>query len=86
LRAHWSAHPRSCCQEGIQPPIVDLIGEILLKIAAGTGIGVLLVEQNMRMVESVANRCCVMDKGRIVDNLNRAALADEDLIRSVLAL
>lgn len=34
----------------IQPPIVDLIGEILLKIAAETGIGVLLVEQNMRMV------------------------------------
>ena len=72
--------------EGIQPSIVDLIGETLLKIAAETGIGVLLVEQNMGMVESVANRCCVMDKGRIVDTLNRAQLADEDLIRSVLAL
>jgi urea transport system ATP-binding protein len=72
--------------EGIQPSIVDLIGETLLKIAAETGIGVLLVEQNMGMVESVASRCCVMDKGRIVDTLNRAQLADEDLIRSVLAL
>jgi branched-chain amino acid transport system ATP-binding protein len=72
--------------EGIQPSIVDLIGETLLTIAADTGIGVLLVEQNMGMVESVANRCCVMDKGRIVDTLNRAQLADEELIRSVLAL
>ncbi len=65
---------------------MHLIGETLLKIAAETGIGVLLVEQDMGMVESVANRCCVMDKGRIVDVLNRAQLADEDLIRSVLAL
>jgi branched-chain amino acid transport system ATP-binding protein len=72
--------------EGIQPSIVDLIGETLLKIAAETGIGVLLVEQNMGMVENVANRCCVMDKGRIVDTLNRVQLADDDLIRSVLAL
>ena len=51
--------------EGIQPSIVDLIGETLLRIARETGIGVLLVEQNMGMVESVASRCCVMDKGRI---------------------
>jgi urea ABC transporter ATP-binding protein UrtE len=72
--------------EGIQPSIVELIGETLLKIAAQTGIGVLLVEQNMGMVESVANRCCVMDKGRIVDTLDRAELADEERIRSVLAL
>jgi hypothetical protein len=27
-----------------------------------------------------------MDKGRIVDTLNRVQLADDDLIRSVLAL
>ncbi len=71
---------------GGDPAIVDLIGEILLKIAAETGIGVLLVEQNMGMVESVANRCCVMGKGRIVDKLNRVEFAVKDLIRSVLAL
>ena len=72
--------------EGIQPSIVDLIGETLIRIADETGIGVLLVEQNMGMVESVAARCCVMDKGRIVSTLNRAQLADEELIRQYLAL
>lgn len=72
--------------EGIQPSIVDLVGETLLRIARETGIGVLLVEQNMGMVESVASRCCVMDKGRIVDTLTRAQLADEQLIRQYLAL
>jgi branched-chain amino acid transport system ATP-binding protein len=46
----------------------------------------LLVEQNMGMVESVAARCCVMDKGRIVSALDRTQLADEELIRQYLAL
>jgi urea ABC transporter ATP-binding protein UrtE len=72
--------------EGIQPSIVDLIGETLVRIADETGIGVLLVEQNMGMVESVAARCCVMDKGRIVSALDRTQLADEELIRQYLAL
>jgi branched-chain amino acid transport system ATP-binding protein len=72
--------------EGIQPSIVELIGQTLLKIAKETGIGVLLVEQDMGMVESIATRCCVMDKGRIVDTLTREQLADEELIRQYLAL
>ena len=72
--------------EGIQPSIVDLIGETLLKITKETGIGVLLVEQDMGMVESIATRCCVMDKGRVIDTLTREQLADENLIRQYLAL
>jgi urea ABC transporter ATP-binding protein UrtE len=72
--------------EGIQPSIVDLIGETLLQIATETGIGVVLVEQDMGMVERIATRCCVMDKGRIVDTLNREQLGDEELIRQYLAL
>jgi len=72
--------------EGIQPSIVDLIGETLLQIARETGIGVVLVEQDMGMVERIATRCCVMDKGRIVDTLSPAQFGDEKLIRQYLAL
>jgi branched-chain amino acid transport system ATP-binding protein len=72
--------------EGIQPSIVDLIGETLQQIAHETGIGVVLVEQDMGMVERIATRCCVMDKGRIVETLSPAQLADEQLIRQYLAL
>jgi urea ABC transporter ATP-binding protein UrtE len=72
--------------EGIQPSIVDLIGETLLQIAHETGIGVVLVEQDIGMVERIATRCCVMDKGRIVDTLSPAQLGDEELIRQYLAL
>ncbi|MGF6768353.1 urea ABC transporter ATP-binding protein UrtE [Paraburkholderia sp. GAS199] len=72
--------------EGIQPSIVDLIGETLQEIAGETGIGVVLVEQDMGMVERIATRCCVMDKGRVVDTLSPAQLGDEKLIRQYLAL
>jgi branched-chain amino acid transport system ATP-binding protein len=72
--------------EGIQPSIVDLIGETLAAIAKETGIGVLLVEQDLGMVERIAARCCVMDKGRIVDTLAREQLADDALVRQYLAL
>jgi len=72
--------------EGIQPSIVDLIGETLARIATETGIGVLLVEQDLGMVERIAARCCVMDKGRIVDTLTREQLADDALVRQYLAL
>ncbi|MDR5758723.1 ABC transporter ATP-binding protein [Caballeronia sp. LZ035] len=72
--------------EGIQPSIVDLIGETLQQIAHETGIGVVLVEQDMGMVERIATRCCVMDKGRIVETLSPAQLGDEQLIRQYLAL
>lgn len=72
--------------EGIQPSIVDLIGDTLQQIARETGIGVVLVEQDMGMVERIATRCCVMDKGRIVETLNPTQFRDEQLIRQYLAL
>lgn len=72
--------------EGIQPSIVDLIGETLATIAQETGIGVLLVEQDIGMVERIAARCCVMDKGRVVDTLSREQLGDDALVRQYLAL
>jgi len=40
----------------------------------------------MGMVERIATRCCVMDKGRIVETLSPAQLGDEQLIRQYLAL
>ncbi|GAB5097018.1 ABC transporter ATP-binding protein [Caballeronia sp. LP006] len=72
--------------EGIQPSIVTLIGDTIQRIAREARIGVLLVEQDMGMVERIASRCCVMDKGRIVDTLSPAQLGDEQLIRQYLAL
>lgn len=72
--------------EGVQPSIVDLIARTLARIAASAGIGVLLVEQDIGMVQQAADRCAVMDKGRIVNELDREQIADMELMRRQLAL
>ena len=72
--------------EGVQPSIVQTIAEKLLEIARTLNIGILLVEQNMYMVDQTASRCCVMEKGRIVEILTPQQLKDDSLLRSHLAI
>jgi urea ABC transporter ATP-binding protein UrtE len=72
--------------EGIQPSIVQAISEKLVEISSTLGLGILLVEQNMKMVEMAASRCCVMDKGRVVQHLSKDQLNDDELMRRHLAV
>lgn len=72
--------------EGVQPSIVQSIAAKLVEISGSLGIGVLLVEQNMNMVEMAATRCCVMDKGRVVEHLTKQQLNDAELMRRHLAV
>ena len=72
--------------EGVQPSIVQTIADKLLEIARTLNIGILLVEQNMYMVEQTASRCCVMEKGRIVEVLTPQQLKDDSLLRRHLAV
>lgn len=72
--------------EGVQPSIVQSIAEKLTEISNSLGLAILLVEQNMNMVEMVATRCCVMDKGIVVEQLTREQLKDETLMRRHLAV
>lgn len=72
--------------EGVQPSIVQAIAEKLVEISSTLGLGILLVEQNMNMVEMAASRCCVMDKGRVVQNLSKDQLNDNELMRRHLAV
>jgi ABC-type branched-chain amino acid transport systems, ATPase component len=57
--------------EGLAPIIVQQIGEILLE-AKKQGVGVLLVEQNLRFATSVADRHYLLAQGRIVETLANA--------------
>jgi urea transport system ATP-binding protein len=52
--------------EGIQPNIIDLIGETLLKIKAETKISILLVEQCLDFCLDVGDTFYIMDRGAIV--------------------
>jgi urea transport system ATP-binding protein len=72
--------------EGIQPSIVQQIAENIKKLNAEIGLTVLFVEQNIDMIMSMAQRCYVMDKGAIVDQVAPGDLADDRVMRKYLAI
>jgi urea transport system ATP-binding protein len=51
--------------EGIQPNIVHEIGEILIELAK-SGVSILLVEQKLPFARRVAEKYCLMNRGRVV--------------------
>lgn len=72
--------------EGIQPSIVQDIARIVRSLNRETGLTVVLVEQNIDMIRAMAQRCAVMDKGRIVAELTPEMLEDRDTVRRHLAV
>ncbi|MGH3659031.1 MAG: ABC transporter ATP-binding protein [Micromonosporaceae bacterium] len=51
--------------DGLAPSVVQQIDEVIGQLT-GEGIAILLVEQNLRLAFSVADRVAVMQKGRVV--------------------
>ena len=72
--------------DGVQPSIVQEIGDFLVKLVAERPIGILIVEQNIDLIQTVAQRAFVMDKGRLTASLDRAALADATALSHHIAL
>jgi urea transport system ATP-binding protein len=52
--------------EGIQPSIIDELGKVLLAATRDLGTAILLVEQNIRLAESLGTRGYVVEGGRVV--------------------
>jgi len=69
--------------EGIQPNIIDLIGDTLLKIKNETGISILLVEQYLDFAQALADIFYIMDRGAIVAHGPIAELT-EDVVKQHL--
>lgn len=63
--------------EGIQPSIVMEIGHAIRKIAAEQGLGVILVEQNLDLVRTMAERCLFVENGKVVDEAATAILSHD---------
>ncbi|MCY6379357.1 ABC transporter ATP-binding protein [Hoeflea prorocentri] len=72
--------------EGIQPSIVQQIGDLLKTFNQDLNLTVLLVEQNLELAKRSATRCLVMEKGRISGQLSKEDLQDEDKVFKALAL
>lgn len=74
--------------EGIQPSIVQEIGSSLKRVAAETGLTILLVEQNLELVLALATRALFIENGRIADRVEEIdrLKSDPALVRKFLAV
>ncbi|WP_420871424.1 ABC transporter ATP-binding protein [Halomicrobium salinisoli] len=72
--------------EGVQPSIVDRIGEDIRAINEELGTTVLFVEQNLGVIRQMADRCYAMERGTVVDELGAADLAGDDDLERYLAV
>jgi urea ABC transporter ATP-binding protein UrtE len=72
--------------EGIQPSIVQDIARTIVHLNRQTDVTIVFVEQNLDMIRAMAQRCYVMDKGRIVAALTPPDLDDREVVRRHLAV
>ncbi len=71
--------------EGIQPNIVQEIGDIICQLNRELGLTVILVEQKLPFARKVGDRFVLLDRGRNVASGEMDDLSD-DLIRQYLTV
>jgi branched-chain amino acid transport system ATP-binding protein len=72
--------------EGIQPTIVQRIGESLQEINRELDITIFFSEQNIDLASTASSHCYVMDKGTIVDYLSTERLENSDVVQDHLKI
>jgi ABC-type branched-subunit amino acid transport system ATPase component len=72
--------------DGVQPSVVQESGEALLTLNRTQGLSVLIVEQNLDLMQHVARRAYVLDKGAIVSTLGQEQVQDEALLAEFLSI
>ena len=72
--------------EGIQPNIVQQIARIIRRLRDEQGLTVIIVEQNLLLIQAVADRSIVMDKGAVVAQLTRESISDPEVAKRYLAI
>ncbi|MCG6862676.1 MAG: urea ABC transporter ATP-binding subunit UrtE [Chromatiaceae bacterium] len=71
--------------EGIQPNIVQEIGDIIRRLNREIGLTVILVEQKLPFARKVADRFLILDRGRLMAAGDMVDLSD-DLVREYLTV
>ena len=72
--------------DGVQPSIVHEIGDFIVRLVEQRPLGVLIVEQNIDLVQKVASRAYVLDKGRVVRTLGKDELRNTETVAEFLAI
>ena len=67
--------------EGIQPSIVDEIGEILNTLNRKKGVTIVLVEQNMEFITELSHRIKIMEKGSFAGEVDLISGQGKDLLQ-----
>jgi len=71
--------------EGIQPTIVQEIGDVITKLRTERGMTILLVEQKLPFARRVGDQFVILDRGRLMVNGDMSEL-DETLIKKYLTV
>ena len=66
--------------DGVQPSIIEEIGEFLIELSKKGESSVLLVDQNIGLMQSVAHRAYAMDKGQMTREFAGEHLQDEMML------
>ncbi len=72
--------------EGIQPSIVGELEQHIMQLKQALDLTIFLVEQDCQFIKSVADRCYVLERGRITAALPREAFAHSNRLEEALAL
>ncbi len=72
--------------DGVQPSIVDDIAERLQALMSAWNLTVLMVEQDLQIMATLAQRVFVMQKGRITGELPLSALDDPAAVSEFMGL
>ena len=72
--------------DGVQPSIVQEIGDALLTLNRTKGLTIFVVEQNLELMQHIAQRAYVLDKGAVVAELTTEEVQNEDLLAGYLSI
>jgi branched-chain amino acid transport system ATP-binding protein len=70
--------------EGVQPSIVQHICDALKAFRSELGTTIIFVEQNLDTILAIAERCYIMEKGKITRSLNGKDVNGDNVRASLL--
>ena len=72
--------------DGVQPNVVNQIGDVIVQLQAEMGLSVILIDQNAALISKCVDQAHAMDKGQIIATLDAAEVRDESRLTEVLSL
>lgn len=72
--------------DGVQPSIVEEIGQFLLQLKGTGGVTILLVEQNFDLLQTVSDRAYAMEKGAVADTLSNEDISNDEILTAHIAV